>query len=379
MDYFLLFIGLLTLSALGYTIFKLNNKDEPSEDPQRRMDEINQMKEILTLEFKNLANEILDEKTKKIGEVNKENLSNILNPLKENIERFEKKVESSNKDAVEFNAILKSEINHLKSETLKMRDDANNLANALRGESKTQGDWGEQQMETILNAAGLEKNIHYEKEKNIKNEDLDNQRLDYVVKLPGDKCIVIDSKVSLVAYVNYYNSEDKEEKKDYLKEHLKSINTHITTLSNKNYQDLDINQPDYILMFMANEPAFKLAVLEDVSIYNKAIDRNIVMVTNSTLFATLKTVAYMWKQDKANKNAIEIARQAGSLYDKFQSFSEDLIKVGNNLNTTKNTYEDAMNKLTEGKDNLVRKTERLRELGAKTSKKINPKLIERSE
>ena len=379
MDYFLLFIGLLTLSALGYTIFKLNNKSEQPEDPQRRMDEINQMKEILTLEFKNLANEILDEKTKKIGEVNKENLSNILNPLKENIERFEKKVESSNKDAVEFNAILKSEINHLKSETLKMRDDANNLANALRGESKTQGDWGEQQMETILNAAGLEKNIHYEKEKNIKNEDLDNQRLDYVVKLPGDKCIVIDSKVSLVAYVNYYNSEDKEEKKDYLKEHLKSINTHITTLSNKNYQDLDINQPDYILMFMANEPAFKLAVLEDVSLYNKAIDRNIVMVTNSTLFATLKTVAYMWKQDKANKNAIEIARQAGSLYDKFQSFSEDLIKVGNNLNTTKNTYEDAMKKLTEGKDNLVRKTERLRELGAKTSKKINPKLIERSE
>ena len=379
MDYFLLFIGLLTLSAIGYTIYKLNNRPEPTEDPQKRLDEINQMKEILTLEFKNLANEIIDEKTKKIGEVNKENLSNILNPLKENIERFEKKVESSNKDAVEFNAILKSEINHLKSETLKMRDDANNLANALRGESKTQGDWGEQQMETILNAAGLEKNIHYEKEKNIKNEDLDNQRLDYIVKLPGDKCIIIDSKVSLVAYVNYYNSEDKEDKKHYLKEHLKSINTHITTLSNKNYQDLDINQPDYILMFMANEPAFKLAVLEDVSLYNKAIDRNIVMVTNSTLFATLKTVAYMWKQDKANKNAVEIARQAGSLYDKFQSFSEDLIKVGNNLNTTKNTYEDAMNKLTEGKDNLVRKTERLRELGAKTSKKINPKLIERSE
>ena len=379
MDYFLLFIGLLTLSAIGYTIYKLNNRPEPTEDPQKRLDEINQMKEILTLEFKNLANEIIDEKTKKIGEVNKENLSNILNPLKENIERFEKKVESSNKDAVEFNAILKSEINHLKSETLKMRDDANNLANALRGESKTQGDWGEQQMETILNAAGLEKYIHYEKEKNIKNENLDNQRLDYIVKLPGDKCIIIDSKVSLVAYVNYYNSEDKEDKKHYLKEHLKSINTHITTLSNKNYQDLDINQPDYILMFMANEPAFKLAVLEDVSLYNKAIDRNIVMVTNSTLFATLKTVAYMWKQDKANKNAVEIARQAGSLYDKFQSFSEDLIKVGNNLNTTKNTYEDAMNKLTEGKDNLVRKTERLRELGAKTSKKINPKLIERSE
>ena len=379
MDIVILFISILILSSLGYVIYMFNDKGDNKENTQQRQDEINQMKEMLTLEFKNLANEIFEEKTKKITDVNKENLSNILDPLKENIARFEKKVESSNKDAVEFNAILKSEINHLKNETLKMRDDANNLANALRGESKTQGDWGEQQMETILNAAGLEKNIHYEKEKNLKNENEDNQRLDYIVKLPGDKCIIIDSKVSLVAYVNYYNSEDKEDKKHYLKEHLKSINTHITTLSNKNYQELDINQPDYILMFMANEPAFKLAVLEDVSIYNKAIDRNIVMVTNSTLFATLKTVAYMWKQDKANKNAIEIARQAGSLYDKFQSFSEDLIKVGNNLNTTKNTYEDAMKKLTEGKDNLVRKTERLRELGAKASKKINPKLLDRSE
>ena len=379
MDIVILFISILILSSLGYVIYMFNDKGDNKENTQQRQDEINQMKEMLTLEFKNLANEIFEEKTKKITDVNKENLSNILDPLKENIARFEKKVESSNKDAVEFNAILKSEINHLKNETLKMRDDANNLANALRGESKTQGDWGEQQMETILNAAGLEKNIHYEKEKNLKNENEDNQRLDYIVKLPGDKCIIIDSKVSLVAYVNYYNSEDKEDKKHYLKEHLKSINTHITTLSNKNYQELDINQPDYILMFMANEPAFKLAVLEDVSIYNKAIDKNIVMVTNSTLFATLKTVAYMWKQDKANKNAIEIARQAGSLYDKFQSFSEDLIKVGNNLNTTKNTYEDAMKKLTEGKDNLVRKTERLRELGAKASKKINPKLLDRSE
>ena len=379
MDYVLLIVGILTLSSLVYVIFKSNLNKNTTEDPEKRQDEINSLREVLTLEFKNLANEIFDEKTKKITEVNRENLSNILDPLKEYIARFERKVESSNKDAVEFNAILKSEINHLKNETLKMRDDATNLANALRGESKTQGDWGEQQMETILNAAGLERNIHYEKEKNLKNENQDNQRLDYIVKLPGDKCIIIDSKVSLVAYVNYYNAEEKEDKKYYLKEHLKSINTHVTTLANKNYQDLDINQPDYILMFMANEPAFKLAVLEDVSLYNKAIDRNIVMVTNSTLFATLKTVAYMWKQDKANKNAIEIARQAGSLYDKFQSFSEDLIKVGNNLNTTKNTYEDAMKKLTEGKDNLVRKTERLRELGAKTSKKINSKLIERSE
>ena len=378
MEIALLLIGLFILGGVGYILFKLNQPNLNQENLDKRDEELDKMRKMLSLEFKNLANEIFDEKTKKIGEVNKENLSSILDPLRENIERFERKVELTNKDALEFNTILKSEINHLKNETLKMRDDANNLANALRGESKTQGDWGEQQMETILNAAGLEKNIHYVKEKNIKTESLDNQRLDYIVKLPGEKCIVIDSKVSLVAYVNYYNSEDKEEKKGFLKDHLRSINTHITTLANKNYQDLDINQPDYILMFMANEPAFKLAVLEDVSLYNKAIDKNIVMVTNSTLFATLKTIAYMWKQDKANKNAIEIARQAGSLYDKFQSFSEDLIKVGNNINTTKGTYDEAMKKLTEGKDNLVRKTERLRELGAKTSKKINDKLIDRA-
>ena len=378
MEIALLLIGLFILGGVGYILFKLNQPNLNQENLDKRDEELDKMREMLSLEFKNLANEIFDEKTKKIGEVNKENLSSILDPLRENIERFERKVELTNKDALEFNAILKSEINHLKNETLKMRDDANNLANALRGESKTNGDWWEQQMETILNAAGLEKNIHYVREKNIKTESLDNQRLDYIVKLPGEKCIVIDSKVSLVAYVNYYNSEDKEEKKGFLKDHLRSINTHITTLANKNYQDLDINQPDYILMFMANEPAFKLAVLEDVSLYNKAIDKNIVMVTNSTLFATLKTIAYMWKQDKANKNAIEIARQAGSLYDKFQSFSEDLIKVGNNINTTKGTYDEAMKKLTEGKDNLVRKTERLRELGAKTSKKINDKLIDRA-
>ena len=379
MDYVLLFIGLLILSALGYTIFKLNKKVDSSEDPKKSIEEINKMREIITLEFKNLANDIIDEKTKKINELNKESLSNILNPLKENLDKFERKVDSSNKNAIEFNAILKSEINHLKNETLKIRNDANNLANALKGESKTQGDWGEHILENILNSAGLEKNIHYEKEKNIKNENLENQRPDYVVKLPEDKCIIIDSKVSLVSYVKYYNSEDEEKKKIYLKDHLKSINNHITTLSNKNYQALDINQPDYILMFMANEPAFKLAVLEEESLYNKAIDKNILIVTSSTLYATLKTVAYMWKQDKSNKNAIEIARQAGSLYDKFHSFTDDLIKIGHNLNTTKNTYNDAMNKLTEGKDNLIRKTERLRELGAKTRKKINPKLIERSE
>ena len=213
MDVFLILIGLIILCGVGFIVFKLSNNSDATfleKNQKQKLDELNQMKEILSLEFKNLANEIFDEKSKKMSDANKENLSNILNPLKENIERFERKVESTNKEALEFNTILKSEINHLKNETNKMRDDATNLANALRGESKTQGDWGEQQIESILQAAGLDKNIHYLKEKNLKTENFDNQRLDYIVKLPGDKCIIIDSKVSLVAYVNYYNSDNKE-------------------------------------------------------------------------------------------------------------------------------------------------------------------------
>jgi DNA recombination protein RmuC len=201
MDVFLILIGLIILCGVGFIVFKLSNNSDATfleKNQKQKLDELNQMKEILSLEFKNLANEIFDEKSKKMSDANKENLSNILNPLKENIERFERKVESTNKEALEFNTILKSEINHLKNETNKMRDDATNLANALRGESKTQGDWGEQQIESILQAAGLDKNIHYLKEKNLKTENFDNQRLDYIVKLPGDKCIIIDSKVSLV-------------------------------------------------------------------------------------------------------------------------------------------------------------------------------------
>ena len=213
MDVFLILIGLIILCGVGFIVFKLSNNSDATfleKNQKQKLDELNQMKEILSLEFKNLANEIFDEKSKKMSDANKENLSNILNPLKENIERFERKVESTNKEALEFNTILKSEINQIKNETNKMRDDATNLANALRGESKTQGDWGEQQIESILQAAGLDKNIHYLKEKNLKTENFDNQRLDYIVKLPGDKCIIIDSKVSLVAYVNYYNSDNKE-------------------------------------------------------------------------------------------------------------------------------------------------------------------------
>tara|TARA_B100001167_G_C16760173_1_gene300924 strand:+ start:27 stop:1172 length:1146 start_codon:yes stop_codon:yes gene_type:complete len=381
MDVFLILIGLVILCGLAYIVFKLsNNSNIPLEEShEKKSEELKQMKNILSLEFKNLANEIFEEKSKKFSSNNKETISTILDPLKERIQNFENKVEKSNQANSEWNGRLQEQIKSLKELNLQMSKEAENLTHALKGDSKTQGNWGELQVENILKKVGLKEGIGYDKEKNFKNEDDDNQRPDYIVNLPDGKNIIIDSKVSLTAYANYFNTKNSDEKKNLLKDHVKSVNNHVKSLSEKNYQNLELNQPDYILMFIANEPALGLALIEDSQIYDKALENNIIIVSTSTLLATLSTVAFMWKQDNQNKHALEIARQAGALYDKFCSFSDELIKVGSNIDSTKKTYSDAMKKLVDGKDNLVRKSERLRELGAKASKKINSKLIDRAD
>ena len=380
MDVFLIFLGLVILCGVAYIVFKLsNNSNIPLEEShEKKSEELKQMKNILSLEFKNLANEIFEEKSKKFSSNNKETISTILDPLKERIQNFENKVEKSNQANSEWNGRLQEQIKSLKELNLQMSKEAENLTHALKGDSKTQGNWGELQVENILKKVGLKEGIGYDKEKNFKNEDDDNQRPDYIVNLPDGKNIIIDSKVSLTAYANYFNTKNSDEKKNLLKDHVKSVNNHVKSLSEKNYQNLELNQPDYILMFIANEPALGLALIEDSQIYDKALENNIIIVSTSTLLATLSTVAFMWKQDNQNKHALEIARQAGALYDKFCSFSDELIKVGSNIDSTKKTYSDAMKKLVDGKDNLVRKSERLRELGAKASKKINSKLIDRA-
>ena len=380
MDVFLIFLGLVILCGVAYIVFKLSNNSNISleESHEKKSEELKQMKNILSLEFKNLANEIFEEKSKKFSSNNKETISTILDPLKERIQNFENKVEKSNQANSEWNGRLQEQIKSLKELNLQMSKEAENLTHALKGDSKTQGNWGELQVENILKKVGLKEGIGYDKEKNFKNEDDDNQRPDYIVNLPDGKNIIIDSKVSLTAYANYFNTKNSDEKKNLLKDHVKSVNNHVKSLSEKNYQNLELNQPDYILMFIANEPALGLALIEDSQIYDKALENNIIIVSTSTLLATLSTVAFMWKQDNQNKHALEIARQAGALYDKFCSFSDELIKVGSNIDSTKKTYSDAMKKLVDGKDNLVRKSERLRELGAKASKKINSKLIDRA-
>ena len=381
MDVFLIFLGLVILCGVAYIVFKLSNNSNISleESHEKKSEELKQMKNILSLEFKNLANEIFEEKSKKFSSNNKETISTILDPLKERIQNFENKVEKSNQANSEWNGRLQEQIKSLKELNLQMSKEAENLTHALKGDSKTQGNWGELQVENILKKVGLKEGIGYDKEKNFKNEDDDNQRPDYIVNLPDGKNIIIDSKVSLTAYANYFNTKNSDEKKNLLKDHVKSVNNHVKSLSEKNYQNLELNQPDYILMFIANEPALGLALIEDSQIYDKALENNIIIVSTSTLLATLSTVAFMWKQDNQNKHALEIARQAGALYDKFCSFSDELIKVGSNIDSTKKTYSDAMKKLVDGKDNLVRKSERLRELGAKASKKINSKLIDRAD
>ncbi len=350
------------------------------EKLKERKKEIEELQNQFAFQFKNLANDIFEEKSKKFTEQNKTNLSEILNPLKEKITDFEKKVEQTNKESIDRNSALREQLVNLKELNQQITKEASNLSKALKGDSKTQGTWGEIQLEAILERAGLQKDIHYFKEKNFKNEEGQNQRLDYIIKLPDDKYLVLDSKVSLTAYSEYYNTSDEVEQSKFLKSHLDSVYSHIKLLSEKNYQNLyEINQPDYVMMFLANEPALTLALKEDNSLYEKALDKNIALVSATTLLATLRTIGYIWKQDMQNKNALEIARQAGSLYDKFHTLIEDLTKVGNNLKSTQNSYQDAMNKLIEGKDNLVRKTERLKELGAKTTKQLSQQLLDRAD
>ncbi len=342
---------------------RLSEKQTEMEEGQKK----------LAIEFENLANRILDEKTKKFTETNKSNLGDILNPLKERIEKFEKKVEESNRDSHSWNKLLQDQISNLSK-------DAENLTQALKGDSKTQGNWGELQLEVILEKAGLQKGVHYDKELNLKSEDGSNQRPDFVINLPDEKCLILDSKVSLTAYTRYLEAEDESQKAGFLKQHLDSINGHIKSLSEKSYQSLyNINQPDYILMFVANEPALVLALQQDADLYTKALEKNIVLSSSTFLLATLRMISFIWKQDSQNKNAVEIAKKAGLLYDKFVNFSSDLIGIGKKLDDSKEAYSKAMNKLIEGRGNLISKAEELKVLGAKTSKDQEQALIDRAD
>ncbi len=361
------------LSAKEERIKILNEKIKEAQETKEETEE------RLTKEFENLAHKILDLNSEKFKKQNKEQIDTLLSPLSEQIEKFKKKVEDTNEKGVERNAMLMQKIISLESLNNKLSQDALNLANALKGDSKTQGDWGESRLELLLEKSGLTNGVHFSTQAAYKDDEGKLKKPDFIINLPDNKHLIIDSKVSLTAYVEYYNAEDEITEQQAIKRHLDSIKRHYMELSDKDYPNLyGINTPDHVLMFVPNEPALMLALNEDKNLYLNALEKNIVLVSASTLLATLSTVASIWKQEDQKRNALEIAKEGGLLYDKFEGFIQDLIKVGKSIKNSKVSYEDAMSKLTEGRGNIIKKIENLKDLGAKTKKSLPQNIIDRA-
>lgn len=349
------------------------------ERHKEQKSEINELQEKFTKEFENLANKILEEKSAKFTEQNSENMKNILLPLQDKIHGFEQKVEQTHKESIDYHAALRQQILGLSEMNAQMSKETLNLTKALKGDSKMQGNWGELVLERVLEKSGLEKGREYEVQQSFMNNEGNRVFPDVVINLPDGKKMIVDSKVSLAAYEKWINEESELLKTEFLKEHVISIKRHVEQLGNKNYHDLyQIESPDFVLLFIPMEPAFAIALNEDPTLYTKAFDRNIVIVTPSTLLATLRTIDSMWTNQKQQENAFEIARQAGALYDKFEGFVSDLVRIGNKIKDTKTEYESAMNKLVEGKGNLVTSVERLKKMGAKAKKSLPENIIARA-
>ena len=354
-----------------------------NENLQKLLDsqkeEIAKMQEVAKTEFQNLANKILEEKTLKFTEQNQQNLKNILNPLQEKITDFEKKVENTHKESIDYHAALRQQIIGLKDLNVQMSKETVNLTKALKGDSKIQGNWGELVLERVLEKSGLEKGREYEIQKSFVTEEGNRVQPDVVINLPDGKKMIVDSKVSLTAYEKYINEDEEEQKSAFLKEHVNSLKRHVEQLGNKNYQHLyEMESPDFVLLFIPIEPAFAIALNEDTQLYNKAFEKNIVIVTPSTLLATLRTIDSMWTNQKQQDNAIEIARQAGALYDKFEGFVTDLVKIGKKMDEAKSEYEGAMNKLVDGKGNLITSVQKLKIMGAKAKKSLPDPILNRA-
>jgi len=348
------------------------NLEEKLENQQEEMLKAG---EKLNLEFKNIANELLEEKSQKFTKANRENLDEILKPLRQKIVEFEQKVENTHKESIEKNAGLVQQILGLKELNLQMSREANNLTRALKGEVKKQGNWGEFILESVLEKSGLQKDREYFTQQSMQSEEGRRFQPDVIVSLPEKRCLIIDSKVTLVAYERYSSAEDEETRNASIREHIQSFRNHIKGLADKKYQDLrGLNSPDFVLMFIPIEPAFALALQADTELFGDAFEKNIVLVSPTTLLATLRTIAGIWRQENQNQHAAEIARQGGALYDKFVSFTDDLLDVGTQIQKSQKSWQDAMNKLRDGKGNLIGRAEKLQKLGIKTGKQIDPQL-----
>ena len=350
------------------------------EKIQEQKAEVEQIRQNFQREFENIANKLLEEKSLKFNETNKSSLDLLLTPLKENIKLFEEKVEKVYKAESDERNILKGEISKLMELNKQISEEASNLTKALKADTKKQGNWGEVILDRILEASGLIEDESYTKQGkglNLTDENGNRFQPDVIINLPDNKHIVIDSKVSLIAYERLVNCETEEERESYIKQHINSIKSHIIGLGSKNYQDLyGINSPDFVLLFVPIESSFVIAIQTDLELFEFAWNKKVVLVTPSTLLATLKTVASIWKQEQQTRNAIDIATKAGALYDKFVGFIADLKKIGDNIDRSKDAYNDAFGKLSTGSGNMIGRVEVLRKLGAKATKQIDQKFIE---
>jgi DNA recombination protein RmuC len=342
--------------------------------------EIEKLEEKLSIQFKNLANDLLEEKSKKFTDLNKHNIEALLKPLGERIQIFEKQVQETNKEGLARNVALCAELKKLQELNLQITQEAENLARAIKGDNKTQGNWGEFILENILEKSGLVKNREYIVQASFVTDDGKRYQPDVIIKLPTSKNLIIDAKVSLVNYEQFFNLEDQEARLEQLKKHLQSIRKHIKALSEKNYQtQYQLQGLDFVLMFIPIEPAFSLIMQNDHTIFTEAYEKNIILVSPTTLIATLRTIANIWKQESQNQHALEIANQSGALYDKFVSFVEELKQIGRQLDITQKVYVEAMKKLYDGRGNLVKRAEQIKQLGARTTKAIDPQLLARAQ
>ncbi len=347
------------------------NHKNLKEKLEEQKSEISNLQDRFRIEFKNLANEILEEKSKKFTEQNRSNLDQLLKPLGEKIRDFEKKVGEVYDKEAQQRFSLKEEVKRLAELNLKISADAENLTRALKGDSKSQGNWGEMILESVLERSGLAKDREYVVQPSFQGDDGRRMQPDVVVSYPGNRSVIIDAKVSLTAYERLVDASSPELREKYLKEHLNSIRNHVSELSNKNYLDIyQVQSLDFIMLFLPVEPAYMVAIKEDPEIWNYAYDRRILLISPTNLLAALKMIASLWRQEYQNKNALEIARQSGDLLDKFYALLSDLNDLGNRLKLTQKSYDDAINKLSEGKGNLIRRAQRIEELGAKTKKNL---------
>lgn len=339
-----------------------------------------QTEERLATQFKNLANDLLEEKSKKFTDQNKTQLESLLKPLGERIQTFERQVVETNKEELARSVALRTEIKKLHDLNAQITQEAANLTRAIKGDTKMQGNWGEFILESILEKSGLVRDREYSVQASWVAPDGKRYQPDVIIKLPNEKHLIIDAKISLVNYEQFFSTENEEESASQLKKHLQSVRKHIKTLSEKNYQmQYNLSGLDFVLMFIAVEPAFSLALQHDPTLFNEAYEKNIIIVSPTTLLATLRTIDNLWKHEYQNQNALQIAHQSGKLYDKFVKFVEDLQQVGKHIDHTQRVYADAMKTLSDGRDNLISKAQKIQMLGARTSKTMPPQLLQRAD